>query len=196
MLFRSQKQDLYESERAMLSQRLGPQNIDRLNDELRGLIQSDMEMDNNMRQGILRKMGLKQGISPEGLPEPTRENGVSLFPAKDMEAAAMALIKKYKPERPSARVHVPEPIARLERHVKGQLAARERMTNQMLGQLTNQAITDQLGPFAKQMPEDFQTALRESIMQLVEGTPAKGSKRKISLSDIAAAPDKIGRAHV
>ena len=90
-------------------------------------------------------------LAPDGTPLPTREMGKSLYPSQDMEEAALALIQKYKPERPSARVHVPEPIARLERHVKGQLAARERMTNQMLGQLTNQAITDQLGPFANQM---------------------------------------------
>lgn len=191
-----QKQDLTDAEKLLLNERFGPQNPDQLNNEMRGILMSGMEMDAKMRGTALRKMGLKQATSPEGLPLPTREEGKSLFPAQNMEAAATALIKKYRPERPSMRVGTPEPVALLESFVKRQQAARERMTDQMLGQLTNQTITDQLGPYASQMPEDFQKALRESILQLVQGGKTKGAKRKVSLTDIAAAPDEQGNIAV
>lgn len=182
----AQRQGLTDSEKQLLSQRFGPQNPDQINNELRGILMSGMEMDAGMRQNILRKMGLKQAVSPEGLPMPTREKGTSLFPARDMEAAATALIQKYKIERPSMRVSVPEPIQLLERFVKSQQAAREKMADQMLTQLTDQTIAQQLGPYAKQMPEDFQKALRDSVLQLVKGSTTKGSKRKVTLADIAA----------
>lgn len=192
----AQRQQLTDSERELFSQRFGPQNPNQINNELRGVIMAGMEMDANMRQNILKKMGLKQGVSPEGLPLPTREKGQSLFPSRDMEAAATALIQKYKPERPSMRVNVPEPIQRLERFVKGQQQARENMTNQMLVQLTDETIAKQLGPYAKDMPADFQKALRDSVLQLVQGGATKGSKRKVTLADIAATPDKDGNIAV
>ena len=192
----AQRQQLTDSERELLNQRFGPQNPDQINNELRGVLMSGMEMDANMRQNILKKMGLKQATSPEGLPMPTRQDGQTLFPARDMEAAATALIQKYKPERPSMRVSVPEPIQMLERFVVGQQKARERMTDQMLTQLTDQTITQQLGPYAKDMPADFQKALRDSVLQLVQGGGTKGSKRKVTLADIAATPDKDGNIAV
>ena len=188
----SQRQNLTEAEKAFLSQRLGPQDPSKINDELRGVLMSGMEMDANMRQNILQRMGLKQATAPDGTPMPTRTDGKSLFPAKDMEAAATALIEKYRPERPSLNVRVPEPVQLLERFVKGQQQARDAMTDKMLVQLTDQAITDQLGPFAKEMPADFQKALRDSVLQLVQGGAGKGSKRKVTLADIAATPDKDG----
>ena len=192
----AQRQGLTDSEKELLSQRFGPQNPDRINDELRGIIESGMEMDNNMRQNILKKMGLKQAVAPDGTLLSTRQDGKSLFPSRDMEAAATALIKKYRPERPSMPVIVPEPIKRLESFVKGQQAAREKMTDQMLTQLTDQTITQQLGPYAKEMPEDFQKALRDSVLQLVKGGTGKGSKRKVTLADIAATPDAEGNIAV
>lgn len=192
----AERQGLTESERELLNQRLGPQNPDQINNELRGVLMSGMEMDNSMRQNILQRMGLRQATAPDGTPLPTREGGKSLFPARDMEAAATALIEKYKPERPSMRVSVPEPIQMLERFVKGQQQAREAMTDKMLTQLTDQAITEQLGPFAKEMPADFQKALRDSIGQLVKGTEGKGSKRKVTLADLAATPDSEGNISV
>ena len=192
----AERQGLTESERELLNQRFGPQNPDMINNELRGVLMSGMEMDNTMRQNILKKMGLKQATAPDGTPLPTRQDGKSLFPARDMEAAATALIEKYKPERPSLRVNVPEPVQMLERFVKSQQQAREKLTNQMLGQLTNQTITEQLGPWAKDMPADFQKALRDSVMQLVKGDAAKGSKRKVTLADIAATPDAQGNIAV
>ena len=188
----NQRQTLTDSEKALLNQRLGPQNPNKINDELRGVLMSGMEMDANMRQNILQRMGLKQATAPDGTPMPTRTDGKSLFPARDMESAATALIEKYRPERPSLNVRVPEPVQLLERFVVGQQKARDAMTDKMLVQLTDQAINEQLGPLAKDMPADFQKALRDSVLQLVRGDTAKGSKRKVTLADIAATPDKDG----
>ena len=188
----AQRQTLTDSEKALLNQRLGPQNPNKINDELRGVLMSGMEMDANMRQNILKRMGLKQATAPDGTPMPTRTDGKSLFPARDMESAAKALIEKYRPERPSLNVRVPEPVQLLERFVVGQQKARDAMTDKMLVQLTDQAINEQLGPLAKDMPADFQKALRDSVLQLVRGDTAKGSKRKVTLADIAATPDKDG----
>ena len=188
----SQRQNLTDSEKALLSQRLGPQDPNNINNELRGVLMAGMEMDANMRQNILKKMGLRQAVAPDGTPLPTRQDGKSLFPARDMEAAATALIEKYKPERPSLRVNVPEPIQMLERFVKGQQQARDALTDKMLTQLTDQTIAEQLGPLAKEMPADFQKALRDSVMQLVKGDTGKGAKRKVTLADIAAKPDSSG----
>ena len=188
----NQRQNLTDSEKALLSQRLGPQNPNQINNELRGVLMSGMEMDAGMRQNILQRMGLRQAMGPDGTPMPTRADGKSLFPARDMEAAATALIEKYKPERPSMRVSTPEPVQLLERFVKGQQQARDAMTDKMLVQLTDQAINEQLGPLTKEMPADFQKALRDSVLQLVRGDTAKGSKRKVTLADIAATPDKNG----
>ena len=188
----SQRQNLTDSEKALLSQRLGPQDPDKINNELRGVLMAGMEMDAGMRQNILKRMGLKQATAPDGTPMPTRADGKSLFPARDMESAATALIEKYRPERPSLNVKVPEPVQLLERFVKGQQQARDAMTDKMLVQLTDQAINEQLGPLAKDMPADFQKALRDSVLQLVRGDTAKGSKRKVTLADVAATPDKNG----
>ena len=188
----AQRQTLTDSERELLNQRLGPQNPDQINNELRGVLMSGMEMDAGMRQNILQRMGLRQAMGPDGTPMPTRADGKSLFPARDMEAAATALIEKYKPERPSMRVSTPEPVQLLERFVKGQQQARDALTDKMLVQLTDQAINEQLGPLTKDMPADFQKALRDSVLQLVRGDTAKGSKRKVTLADIAATPDKNG----
>jgi hypothetical protein len=80
-----QQKDLTAGEVEAISQRLGPQDINNLNNELRGVIAASMEMDSNMRKTVLGRMGLRQGTSPEGLPMPTREQGASLFPSQDME---------------------------------------------------------------------------------------------------------------
>lgn len=140
----AQRQTLTDSEKALLSQRLGPQNPNNINNELRGVLMAGMEMDANMRQNILKRMGLKQATSPDGTPMPTREDGKSLFPARDMEAAATALIEKYKPERPSMRVSVPEPVQLLERFVKGQQQAREKMETKVLDQLLSRELDEQI----------------------------------------------------
>lgn len=142
-LLRHQK-DLTDAEVMSISERLGPQDVSLLNDELRGVLMARMEMDAKARGDILRRMGLKQAVSPDGLPMPTRDQGKSLFPARNIEAAAKELIAKYTPERPSMSVQVPEPIRLLQNFVRTQEIAREKMEAGMLNQLLDQTIDEQL----------------------------------------------------
>jgi hypothetical protein len=179
-LLRAQK-DMTEAEILAVSERLGPQNMDMINNELRGALMGAMEFDYNMRNNTLRLMGLRQATSPEGLPMPTRSEGQSLFPARDMEGAATRLIDKYTPERPSLRNPIPEPIAFLRNFVQGQEAARARMEGQMLKQLTNQAVDEQIAKLG--LPPDLDEAVRSSVMALVQGKPGKGTKRRASLAE-------------
>lgn len=192
-LLRQQK-DLTAAEVESISQRLGPQDINNLNDELRGVIAGGMEMDAKMRAKVLNRMGLRQGTTPDGLPMPTRADGKSLFPARDMEAAATALVDKYKIERPSLRAAIPEPIQLLDRFLTSQQIAREKMERDMIGQLVDQNITEQMASFGTALPADFQKALRSEIMRTVRGESAKGGrgKRAISASDLASKPDAAG----
>ena len=179
-LLRSQK-DMTEAEILAVSERLGPQNMDMINNELRGALMGAMEFDYKMRDNTLRLMGLRQATSPDGLPMPTRNDGQSLYPARDMESAATRLIEKYTPERPSLRTPTPEPIAFLRNFVRGQEVARERMEGQMIKQLTNQAIDEQI--LKLNLPPDLDEAVRSSVMSLVQGKQPKGSKRRATLAE-------------
>ena len=186
--------DLTEAEIASLSERLGPQNIDALNDELRGVLMSGMEMNADMRKNVLSRMGLRQAISPEGLLMPTRKDGKSLFESRDMEDAATSLIEKYRIERPSARSQVPEPIRLLERFVKSQQIARENMQTRMERDLTNEALDSQIAG----LDPDVQDTVRKTVAELMGGKATKGRKRGVSLSDIAEASgrDKEGNISI
>lgn len=178
-LLRAQK-DLTDAEVMSVSERLGPQNMDMINNELRGALLGAMEFDYKMRDGVLRRMGLRQATSPEGLPMPTRNEGKSLFPAQDMETAAAGLISKYTPERPSLRNPIPEPIALLRNFVEGQSIARDKMERQMVKQLTDQAINDQI--VAIGLPQDLEDAVRSSVLSVVQGKQGKG-KRRVTLAE-------------
>lgn len=177
-LLKSQK-DLTDAEVMSISERLGPQNIDLLNDELRGTLMARMEMDSKARGDILRRMGLKQAVSPEGLPMPTREEGKSLFPARNIEEAARELIAKYSPERPSINVQVPEPIRLLKNFVRTQEIERAKIEAGMLTQLTDQAVTSQLAEMGRSGidPELIKTAVN-SARQLVGAATEKLAKGK------------------
>ena len=191
-----QKTDLTDAEIAAVSERLGPQNIDMLNNELRGVIMSRMEMDNNMRQKVLSRMGLKQATAPDGTPLPTREQGKSLFQASDMEEAALALINKYKPERPSMRVNVPEPIRLLDNFVQNQLKQRQRMEGQMLTDLVDETLTKQLGDMGKEFDPEITAALRDSVMTLVKGEKPKTGRRTPGIAELAPKPDAQGNISI
>ena len=172
--------DRTEAEIIALSERLGPQNIDAMNDELRGVLLAGMEMNADMRKNVLSRMGLRQAISPEGLMMPTRQDGKSLYDSRDMEDAATKLIEKYRIERPSARTQVPEPIRILERFVKTQQASRENMQARMERELTDESIRDQIVG----LDPDVQNTVRQTIAEIMEGKAAKGRKRGVSLSDV------------
>ena len=187
-----QKADLTAAEKLAISERLGPQNPAQLGNEVRGAIMGNMEWDNTMRQKVLSRAGLKQANAPDGTPLPTREQGKSLFQAQDMEDAALALIEKYKPERPSMRVTVPEPIRLLDNFVKGQLAQRQKMENQMLTQLVDETLTSQLGNMGKEFDPEITKALRDSVMTLVRGEKPKTGRRTPGIAELAPTPDAQG----
>jgi len=186
-LLRAQK-DMTEAEILAVSERLGPQNMDMINNELRGALMGAMEFDYKMRDNTLRLMGLRQATSPEGLPMPTRSEGRSLFPARDMEKAATGLVDKYTPERPSLRNPIPEPIAFLSNFIQGQQAARDSLERQMVKQLTNQAIDEQIGRLG--LPPDLDEAVRSAVMALVQGKPGKGTKGRASLGEVVKMDSK------
>ena len=189
-LLKSQK-DLTDAEVMSISERLGPQDVNLLNDELRGVLMARMEMDAKARGDILRRMGLKQAVSPEGLPMPTREEGKSLFPARDIEEAAKELIAKYSPERPSMSVQVPEPIRLLKNFVRTQEIARAKIEADQLMKLTDQAVLSDLADMGRTEidPELIKTAIN-SARQLVGVATEKVAKGKsgkgmLGISDLA-----------
>jgi hypothetical protein len=187
-----QKSDLTAAEVAAVSERLGPQDINNLNNELRGALMSNMEMSNAQRRGIMRKMGMTEGMTEEGLPLATRQDGKSLFDSQDMEKAAAGLIEKYKPERPSLSVQIPEPIRLLDRFVKSQQVAREKMENDMLSQLTKQAIDEQFKLIGYRPGGEDEKAYVDAILSVVRGDKTKAGKRKATLAELAPAANEQG----
>lgn len=183
----TQKGNLTDAEKMRLGETFGPANPDMINDELRGILYSGMEMDAQMRQGILTRMGLRQAISPEGLPMPTRSEGKSLFASANMEDAAIKILEKYRIERPTLRSPVPEPIRLLENFIASQQAARAKLESKMMVQLTDEAIAKQMGDLGKDLPADFAKAVRDAALIAVRGDKVKGKGRSVGLGDIAAA---------
>lgn len=182
-LLRQQK-DLTDAEVMAISERLGPQNIDQLNNELRGVLMNTMEIDAQQRNQILRRMGLRQAVSPEGLPMATREEGKSLFPSQDMEDAAIKLIQKYTPERPTGRLVLPTPIALLKGFVDSRLALRQRMETQMMDQLVDQRIREQLEGSSLLQDAEFMKSLKSEVMAAIRGAGSKGPKRKVQAREL------------
>jgi hypothetical protein len=190
-LLKSQK-DLTDAEVMSISERLGPQDVNLLNDELRGVLMARMEMDAKARGDILRRMGLKQAVSPEGLPMPTRDQGISLFPARDIEEAARELIAKYTPERPSASLQVPEPIRLLQRFVKAQDIARAKLEADTLAQLTSQAVDEQVAGLKRFSDPGTLEQLKASFLTAVQGQTGPRFKKAAGLGETLPPPDAKG----
>lgn len=88
--------DVTQDELTRLSLFYGPLNPDKLNGELRGMLQAQTELDVNMRKNIMRKLGLSQGVDKNGLPLPVRdEKGQSLLTASNIEQPAVDLLGYY-----------------------------------------------------------------------------------------------------
>lgn len=191
-----QRQDLTDAEILAVSERLGPQNIDMLNNELRGVLMSRMEMDNKMRQNVLSRMGLKQATAPDGTPLPTRAEGKSLFDSRDMEPAVMKLLEKYKPERPSMRVSMPEPIRLLDNFVQSQMLQRERLQRDALTGLVDEQLSAQIGAMGKDLDPEVYKAMRDSVMKLVRGDKVKTGRRTPGLAELAPTPDAQGNVSI
>lgn len=178
-----QKKDMTDAEVAALSERLGPQDIDQLNNELRGVIMADMEADFGMRQKILSRLGMKRATNPDGTLADTRyregpDAGKSLpqYKAYDIEEAARALVAKYTPARATGTKGgpMPEPIKILQNMVQATDQARQAALKQATESLINQRVNEQLAGY----PLD--EALREQVMAnvraLINPSGAKGRK--------------------
>jgi len=145
-----QKEMLTAGELASISERLGPQNMDMLNDEIRGALMSRMEMSYKTRQDILQKLGVDGYTTPDGVPINTRdpETGRSYLPATEIDRAARALIDKYslkgrwtlgKQER-----DMPEPIRLLRDFYASQ---KDRQNNAVKGAIGDLVENEVLEPF-------------------------------------------------
>jgi hypothetical protein len=155
------------------------------------VLMSRMEMDAKARGDILRRMGLKQAVSPEGLPMPTRDQGKSLFPARDIEEAAKELIAKYTPERPSASLQVPEPIRLLQKFVRTQEIARQKLEADTLAQLTEQTLNDQLQSLGKLIDPKTLSTISDDLIKAVQGQ-AKAGKKQAGFGELLPPPDAKG----
>ena len=177
------KKDLTEAELGELSQRLGPQNIDQLNNELRGVLMADMEADFGMRQKILSRMGMKRATNPDGTLADTRfrdgpDAGKSLpqYPAFNIEDAARSLVNKYYPARATKTLGgpVPEPIRILAGMVKATDQKRKDALNVAFDSVIRQRVDEQLA--GRDIPEDIYAKLIENVRLLVEPSSAKSAK--------------------
>jgi hypothetical protein len=177
------KKDLTDGELAELSQRLGPQNIDQLNNELRGVLMADMEADFGMRQKIMSRLGMKRATNPDGTLADTRfrdgpNAGKSLpqYPAFNIEDAARSLVNKYYPARATKTLGgpVPEPIRILANMVKTTDQKRKEALDTAFDSVIRQRVDEQLG--GRDIPEDIYAKLIENVRLLVEPSSAKSAK--------------------
>jgi hypothetical protein len=177
------KKDLTDGELAELSQRLGPQNMDQVNNELRGVLMADMEADFGMRQKILSRLGMKRATNPDGTLADTRfrdgpNAGKSLpqYPAFNIEDAARSLVNKYYPARATKTLGgpVPEPIRILAGMVKATDQKRKEALDVAFDSVIRQRVDEQLG--GRDIPEDIYAKLIENVRLLVEPSSAKSTK--------------------
>jgi len=150
----AQRTDVTDAELARLSEFYGPLNPDKINGELRGMLQAQMELDVGMRKNILRKMGLSQGVSKDGIPLPVRdETGKSLFPASNIEMPAMELLQTYdsllKGRTTMAKelrsfIANSEPLNTLRKNLTAKIRAREEMEPKLVDNILDSEINQQL----------------------------------------------------
>lgn len=178
-----QRKDMTDAEVAAVSERLGPQNIDMLNNELRGVIMADMEADFGMRQKILSKLGMKRAVNPDGTLADTRfregpDAGKSLpqYKAYDIEEAARALVEKYTPARATGAKGgpMPEPIRILQNMVATTDKARAVALNQATESLIQQRVNEQLGGYP--LDDALRDQVVANVRALINPTGAKGKR--------------------
>jgi len=178
-----QKKDMTDAEVAALSERLGPQNLDMLNNELRGVIMADMEADFGMRQKILSRLGMKRAVNPDGTLGDTRfregpDAGKTLpqYPAYDIEEAARALVAKYTPARATGAKGgpMPEPIKILQSMVASTDRARQEALKQATELLINQRVNEQLAGYP--LDEALREQVVANVRALINPSGTKGKK--------------------
>ena len=192
-----QKQDLTDTELADISARLGPQNMENVNRELRNVLMAQMEMSNLARESSLQKRGFMEGVSEEGLFNRTRPEGTSALPTWDVEKPVLDLVNKYlipRKEMPFGDTGAPEPIRKLADFVKTQQERREELYNDTLEQLIQSSVMEQIrkSPTAEKIrgmrfsasKEVSPVAGAENVTQAYREKVA-GVKRELNLADPA-----------
>jgi hypothetical protein len=152
--FAANRTDVTEEELTRLSMFYGPLNPDKLNGELRGILQAETELDVNMGKKILSRLGLGQGTDKNGLPIPVRdEKGQSLFPASNVEQPAVDLLDYYDKllkGRTTMSTEMrnfiakSEPLNTLRRNVMAKIKARDEMEKTLVDDLLDDQINGQL----------------------------------------------------
>ena len=148
------RKDVTEDELTRLSLFYGPLNPDKLNGELRGMLQAQTELDVNMRKNIMRRLGLGQGTDKDGLPVPVRDNeGQSLLPASDVEQPAVDLLTYYDTllkGRTTMSTEMrkfitsSEPLNTLRKNVNAKIDARDAIEAKLIDNLLTQKFDEQL----------------------------------------------------
>ena len=200
-----QKKDMTDAEITAISERLGPQNLDMLNNELRGVIMADMEADFGMRQKILSRLGMKRAVNPDGTLGDTRfregpDAGKTLpqYPAYDIEEAARALVAKYTPARATGAKGgpMPEPIKMLQSMVQNTDRARQQALKQATESVINQRVDEQLAGY--KLDDDVREMIVSSVRLLVSPSGNKGKKaanelaRQMTIQKAAGITSKAG----
>ena len=178
--------DVTQDELTRLSMFYGPLNPDKLNGELRGMLQAQTELDVNMRKNIMRKLGLSQGVDQNGLPLPVRdEKGKSLLTASNIEQPAVDLLGYYdtllKGRTTMATemrrfITGSEPLNTLRKNVTDKIKARDAMEAKMNEELLVDKYMDALqgtklaakmsGPLAKDFAAQDNKTIQDVLKNL------------------------------
>lgn len=164
-LFKSlmrEKTDLTDAELLSISDRLGPQNMENANAEIRGAMLANMEFSAAKQQRLLRDLGIKRDITVEGLPMATRdpETKVSTLPAADIGDYIQGLMKKYKVNDPSRSIPIPTVVKRLERWYKIREKDKDIATTKFINEYTRSNIEQQISDLGWSMDEMMKPMLR------------------------------------
>jgi hypothetical protein len=182
----AQRTDVTDAELARLSEFYGPLNPDKINGELRGMLQAQMELDVGMRKSILRRMGLSQGVDRDGVPLPVRdETGKSLFPASNIEMPALELLKTYDSllkgrttmsKELRSFIANSEPLNTLRKNIQVKLQARDAMEAKVNEDLLVQKYTEALkdtrlaakmsSPLAKEFAAQDNKTIKDTLENL------------------------------
>jgi hypothetical protein len=178
--------DVTQDELTRLSLFYGPLNPDKLNGELRGMLQAQTELDVGMRKNIMRRMGLGQGTDANGLPVPVRdEQGKSLLTASNIEQPAVDLLSYYdtllKGRTTMATemrsfITKSEPLNTLRKNVTEKIRARDAMEARMNEELLVEKYMDALqgtklvekmrGPLAKEFAAQDNKKIEDELKNL------------------------------
>ena len=178
--------DVTQDELTRLSMFYGPLNPDKLNGELRGMLQAQIELDVGMRKNIFRRMGLSQGTDKDGLPLPVRdEKGQSLLPASNVEQPAVDLLSYYdtllKGRTTMATemrkfITSSEPLNTLRKNVTAKIKARDALEAKMNEDILVERYMEALqgtnlaakmkGPLAKDFAEQDNKTVQDVLKNL------------------------------